>query len=650
VQVTPLCRRNGVWTESGVELVRRPAEAGLEYLHLHCTDPDQVDRVALRFPADPSEQFFGFGEKFNSVNQRGKLVDLWVRNGASGDETYKPVPFWMSTRGYACALQTNRHAWVLVAHPLCPDAVVAAVEGTELSAVVFTGRSPKELLTAYTAWVGRPPCPEPWAFGPWKSRDWRVEDESTVRLDLKKQAELGIACTVKLIDAGWSTEPNNFSWDRKKYPDPAGLIQQLRSHGYEVVLWVCPWFVQGTEIHDQLAAKGFLLRRPDGSVYVHRIANAPDLVGSLLDFTHPGAVAWWQEQIRCLMKMGVRGIKTDFGEQVPPDAVFADGSTGATMHNAYPRLYNEVTWAVVSQYRGVLLARSAWQGSQRFPGIWAGDQSGDFAPWSGLPSVVRAGLSAGLSGFPYWGSDIGGYFNRPTADCFIRWAQFGAFSPIMEVHGLEDHDPWSFDEETLRIYRELTNLRCRLFPYIYTCAHIAAETGIPMMRALPLEFPHDPAVYSLDFAEFSYMFGDDLLVAPVCWNSTVRRRVYLPAGADWFDFWTHRRMPGGTVIQAEAPADRIPVFVKNGAILPFQRYPLPLGSQDREVWVYPAGSRTVTLYDGTVITCEPEGDGVRLQVENAPAGSRYSFRVRTPTGEWLTAELPDNVRDVTVWY
>lgn len=649
MDMTVRYRRNGRWLEasaSDCELRREPLGPVAERLRVRFSQ-DGVEQVALCFPATPDEHLYGFGEKFNAVDQRGRLVDLYVRNGASGDETYKPIPFWMSTAGYACALVTDRQAWVAVAHPIEPGAVVATVDGAELEAVIFTGASLKELLSAYTGWIGRPPLPQPWVFGPWKSRDWRVEDGASVRVDLEKQRELGLAATVKLIDAGWTTEPNNFIWDRTKYPDPPGLIADARRMGYEMVIWVCPWYIQGTAIWTELERKGFFLHRADGSTYVHRIANSPDLLGSMLDFTNPAAVAWWQAGIRSVMDLGARGIKTDFGEQIPSDAVCFNGQTGATAHNAYPRLYNAATWAVVGQYSGILLARSAWAGSQQYPGIWAGDQTADFAPWSGLPSVIRAGQTAGLSGFPYWASDIGGYFSSPTADCFIRWAEFGAFSPIMQIHGLGEHDPWNMGPDVLAIYRKYADLRCRLFPYLYTCAKAAAETGLPIMRALPLEFERDPNVYAYDFASFEYMFGPDLLVAPVAWDSMRQRRVYLPAGADWVDFWTGEELAGGTVIYAATPPETIPVYVRKGAILPLQQTAMPLGSPLREIRVYPAGDSHCTLYDGTTYTCTPAGAGFRIAVKGAPADASQRFQVHMPGG-WRTVDFAPDQREAII--
>lgn len=639
--------QDGCWLAEGVRLDEHAGPDGLD--HLTVIGPgEDVQKVAIWLPVRPDERFFGLGEKFNAVDQRGRLVDLWVRNGATGDDAYKPVPFWMSTRGYGVALLTDRRAWVQLAHPLEPSWVVATVEGPRLEAVLFHGETLKDLLGAYTAWVGRPPCPPPWVFGPWKSRDWRVENASTVDIDLKRQEELGLCCTVKLIDAGWSTEPNNFTWNPDKYPDPRGLIDRARARGYQVAVWVCPWFIEGTDVFQMLAGQGFLLKAPDHRPYVHRIANAPCLMGAMLDFTHPQARAWWQAGIRGLMELGIRAIKTDFGEQVPVDAVGDDGRSGLQLHNAYPRLYNEATWEVVSDGEGVLLTRSGWAGSQRFPAVWAGDQTADFSPTSGLPSAIVAAQTAGLSGFPFWASDIGGYFGAPSPECFARWTEFGAVSPIMQVHGMGEHDPWNMGAEVLDIYRHYAGLRCRLFPYIYSLARDASATGLPVLRAMALEFPHDADVAGHDFVSFQFMLGSHLLVAPICWDSMRRRRVYLPADNSWVDYWTGELLAGGTVVDASAPLERIPLYLRQGGIIPMQVRPLPLGEGAREVVCFPRGENRFAVYDGSVCAVRERNGHGQLAVIGRMRHPGDRFRIPARGGGWRTIVLPPAASAVDV--
>jgi alpha-D-xyloside xylohydrolase len=443
-----------------------------------------------------------------------------------------------------------------------PGTLTISVPGDELSVVLFAGDSLVDILANYTAWVGRPPVPPEWFFAPWKSRDWRRENEATVREDVQRQRELGIPCGVKLIDATWGLGYHSFTFDQSKYGDPKELIDEILDADMRLVLWISPWMVQGTEWYDDVANAGYLIQHPGGGPYAHRLGNNPDWLGTSIDFTNPEAVAWWQGKLRSFLELGVSGFKTDFGEQVPEDAVFHDGRTGDEMHNLYPVLYNEATWAVVSEFDGALLARSAWAGSQRFSGIWAGDQSADFSPWSGLPSAIVAGLSAGMSGFPYWGSDIGGYFGQPDEEVFIRWTQFAALSPIMEAHGLGVREPWAMSEWVLDIYRRFATLHDDLRPYLVAAALQAAETGLPMMRSMPLLYPEHSDAHE-QWVDYQYQFGDDLLVAPVLsWNTS--RTVWFPPGT-WIDAETGEAVTGPVVRQVPSPLEKLPLFVRQGA-------------------------------------------------------------------------------------
>ena len=364
-----------------------------------------------------------------------------------------------------------------------------------------------------------------------------------------------------------------------------------------------------SDVYRFCAERNFLIKNKDGQPYVHRLGNSPTFVGACIDFTHPAAVAWWQAHIRRIARMGVDGFKTDFGEQVPDDAMFFDGRTGRELHNLFPRLYNQATYEAMSQVtHGVLLARSAWEGSQATCAIWAGDQSSDFGPATGLPSVMVAAQSAGISGFPFWASDIGGYFGTPTEEVFIRWIQFGAFSPIMQIHGLGLREPWNFSERVLDIYRLYAQLHLDLFPYLFTYAHRASETGLPIIRALALEFPDDPGVWG-DVAEHEYCFGSELLVAPVYWGGDRFRFTYLPRGP-WRDFWSGRAYQGGALVRLPAELDMLPVLARAGAIVPFldpspetllptQTTHIRQAGNDLRVQIYPGADGVFEMYDGT---------------------------------------------------
>jgi alpha-D-xyloside xylohydrolase len=395
----------------------------------------------------------------------------------------------------------------------------------------------------------------------------------------------------------------------------------------------------GSAEYDEAARRGYLITNEAGEPYLHRLGNEPGWEGTTIDFSNPEAVAWWQAGIRSLLELGVRGFKTDFGEQVPEDAHFANGKTGAEMHNLLPVLYNAATWEVVREYDGALLARSAWAGSQRFPGIWAGDQSADFSPWAGLPTAIVAGQSAGWSGFPYWGSDVGGYFNPPDDEVFARWAQFGAVSPVMEAHGLGKREAWDFSPETLAIYRHYARLHDQLVPYSLAAAREASETGLPIMRAIPLLFPEHVEAHQ-DWVQYQFLYGPALLAAPVySWGK--QRQVWFPPG-EWIDIDTGESFNGTCVTRVPAPIEKLPLFARSGAVIPLALDPrsddlallLVIGDDPRQT--------SLQLMDGTALTFTPlaAGEG-HLQVTGPPR--RYRLQIpfmRSAAARLEETELP----------
>ena len=605
----------------------------------------KADWVRLDLKARPDEHFLGFGERFDGLDQRGNIVDLNVVNGASGGKTYKPIPFTISSAGYGLQLLTDVRTIVHLATPDDPTVVSIRCNAPSLSLRLIPGDSPAEILSRYTGFAGRPALPPAWVFGPWKSRDWTTEDQTSTLEDIDRGRELRLAGTVKLIDASWQSYYQSFEFHSRKFPDPEALFRRAHAQGYRVILWISPWLVRDdppSENFRTCAERGFFIKRPSGEVYVHRLGNSPAFVGSCLDFTNPDAVSWWQDHIRRLIRLGAAGFKTDFGEQVPEDAVFYDGRTGHELHNVYPRLYNQATCGVLrAETEDVLLARSAWDGSQATSAIWAGDQSSDFGPATGLASVIIAGQSAGLSGFPFWASDIGGYFGTPTDEVFIRWTQFGAFSPIMQVHGLGKREPWAFAPETLAIYRRYAQLHMDLLPYITTFARRAVETGLPIMRALALEFPKDAGVWGdpssssgRDMAEHEFCFGDRLLVAPVYWGGDRFRHTYLPQG-DWRDFWTGARYEGGQVHQLAAPLETIPVLARAGSIIPLldpsadtclptENPALRVAGDDLRLWVYAGQDSAFELHDGTRFAWDETR--ATLTITNSPLTRQVAAR------------------------
>lgn len=640
----------------------RIAEVGPDGCTLHGSDADGGLAIRLRCQADgtdftleieadgaarwlaadlaarPDEHFLGLGERFNQVDQRGQNIELWVTNAASGGLTYKPVPFYISSAGYGLLIDTGARTILRLATPDDPTIVSIRPNAAAVALRLIPSATPAEILARYTALAGRPSRPPMWAFGPWKSRDWMQETEATAREDADEGRRHGLAGTVKLIDAAWQACYQSFTFHPDRFPRPEEMIRHIRGRGYRLVLWVAPWIVKDaepSETYRECAQRGLFIRRPDGQPYVHRLANSPTFVGSCLDFTNGETIAWWQAHIVRLAQMGVDGFKTDFGEQIPEDAVFADGRTGRELHNIYPRLYNQATAAALAQVtNGILLARSAWHGSQPFSALFAGDQSSDFGPATGLPSVIVAGQNAGLSGFPFWACDIGGYFGVPTDEVFVRWAQFGAFCPIMQIHGTGCREPWQFSPATLATYRRYAQLRMDLLPYVYTLAQQAVETGLPLMRALPLAFPDDGGVWD-DVAAHEYCFGEQLLVAPVYYGLDRFRYLYLPTGG-WRDFWTGEWREGGRTYRVPADLETIPVHARAGAIIPWldpsaetcvptDDLATRQAGPDLRLTLYPGADGRFTLYDGTRFTWR-EAEATLL-IEGSPIARQVSASV-----------------------
>ncbi|QRN85306.1 glycoside hydrolase family 31 protein [Clostridia bacterium] len=525
----------------------------------------QDDWIGIIIDAGDEDHYLGFGESFESYDQKGMEVDLWVTNGAFGKYRYKPIPFFLNPRGYGLSINLDRRS---LCRLQCPDqkksaTLVSADEKFDFSLIVQDNL--KKILKIYMESVGKPELPEEWVFGPWKSRDWQLENQESVHNDFHKQRNLGIAATVKLIDASWQSSYITFDFHKERFPFPEKMMAEAQKMGYKIILWVAPWMSLESESYEEMHRKGFLVKDKDGNPYVTRLGNDPGFVGTCFDFTNPSFIKYWKEKISKLMDIGVAGFKTDFGEQIDEDAVFYNGKSGREMHNIFPYLYNKATWDVVKERKGYLLGRSAWRFSQSIPGVWAGDQTSDFCRWSGLPSAITAGITAGLSGFGFWTSDIGGYFSSPDKETLLRWTQFGTFSPVMQLHGMGEHDPWKYDEETLVTYRKYSELRMRLLPYIYASAKEASNAGIPMMRGLALEYPRDSVLYENVANQYEYFFGEGILCCPICFGGT-KRQVYLPEG-DWCDWWSGEIYEGNKAYCIQAELTKTPLFLKKGAII-----------------------------------------------------------------------------------
>ena len=366
------------------------------------------------------------------------------------------------------------------------------------------------------------------------------------------------------FDCFWMKERHwcNFQWDRKAFPDPEGMLKRLKAKGLKVCLWINPYISQLSELFEEAVKAGYFLMRPDGRVF-QRDAWQPGM--ALVDFTNPKAVSWYCGKLQKLLDMGVDCFKTDFGEFIPEDVIYHNGADPALMHNHYAYLYNKAVFDLLEKHHGkgeaVVFARSAAIGSQKFPVHWGGDNEGTF---ESMAESLRGGLSFCLSGAAFWSHDIAGFSGTATPALYKRWAAFGLLSTHSRLHGSSSYRvPWLFDEESVDVVRHFSQLKNKLFPYLFAAAHDAVEHGWPVMRAMVLEFPDDPAVAYLDR---QYMLGSSLLVAPVFRMDNIAE-YYLPRGK-WTNFLTGRLITGGRWVSEKVDFMHIPLFARENSIIP----------------------------------------------------------------------------------
>ena len=528
--------------------------------------PDRVTKTGTSFAVHPDEHIYGFGEKFTELDKRGQHIESWHVEalGTETERSYKNVPFYLSTRGYGMLVDTTNRVEYDVGNTSTASGTVEVSDDT-FAYVFFYGPSFKEIITEYTGLTGRATRPPKWSFGVWMSR-LGYESREHLESITSRLREEEIPCDVVHLDPFWMREFHScdLEWDTDQFPDPESMADGLHEDGFHLSLWEHPYVPTGTEAFETARENGYFVTDATGKPYVMDNLCQGDYAGAIVDFSNPEAADWWQEKNRRLVEMGVDVFKTDYGEGIPEDAVFANGRTGASMHNYYPFLYNQAVYEAVEDVNGtddaLIWGRSAWTGNQQFPMYWGGDAQPSF---NGMYSALRGGLSVSLSGFPFWSHDIGGFRGEPSRETYIRWVQFGLLSSHSRCHGTTPREPWEFGDEAVEVFKKFAAVRYRLISYLYSYAEVACRTGLPIVRPLLLEYPDDPATYNLDT---QYLLGEELLVAPV-FTESGDVDVYLPEG-EWVDFWSGERYAGGQTLHRTAALDEMPVFVRAGSILP----------------------------------------------------------------------------------
>lgn len=552
------------------------------------------------------ESFYGFGEKFTDFDKRGQQITVWQRDALSTNSnvSYKGMPYFMSSAGYSVLLNTFTRTHFDMGATSGVSYTMTA-EDPYLDYYMFCNRDYKGLLRDYTALSGRSPLLPRWAFGLWMSK-MSYMSRKEVEDVVKRAEDFGLSFDVVHID-GWMSflAMGALTFDTDRFPQPEEMIADLKKKGVHLSLWMFPYVPKAgrfadmdlddpalspemrerlrkarenpqVPLFDQLAEKGYLVKKADGTPCTFIPTEAGAEMGAI-DFTNPAAVAWISEAIGKLMRMGVGVIKTDFSEELPEDAVYYDGTTGVQGHNRYTFLYAktiyEASRAVKEQMgqRPMLWGRSGYAGSQNYPANWAGDSS---SHTNNLSAILKGGLSIALSGVSYWGYDIGGFYNtdyqgnvtRPTDEEYIRSAQMGLMAPLSRFHGQETpREPWGYSPEAQKAFLKVNKLRYRMLPYVYSTAYETHLEGIPMMRAMLLEFPEDLNTRNIST---QYMLGGCVLVAPV-FDQQVQH-IYLPAGS-WTDLLTGERIAGNRWITHPITLDSIPLYLRENTIVPMLR-------------------------------------------------------------------------------
>ena len=505
------------------------------------------------FSIAPGEKIMGCGESFTALNKVGQKLNLFVTDpqGPETADMYKPVPFFMSSRGYGMFLHTSAPVTCDFGATYVGACKLFMADET-LDMFLFFG-TPKNILNEYTELTGKSPMPPLWSFGTWMSRITYFSEKEGYEVALKLR-ENKIPSDVIHFDTGWfeTDWQCDYKFAPSRFNNPQKMINDLKSDGFHISLWQLTYFTPKNKYFNEILEKGLHIKNANGGMPYE---------DAVLDFSNPETVRWYQQKIGGLLKMGVGAIKVDFGEAAPLNGFYASGKGGLYEHNLYPLRYNKAVADITEQtnHEKIIWARSAWAGSQRYPLHWGGDAANtDMA----MQSTLRGGLSYGLSGFSFWSHDIGGFVQSTPEELYRRWLPFGFLTSHSRAHGAPPKEPWLYNPSFVQAFRTAAEMKYKLMPYVYAQAKHCTENGLPMVRALCIEFPDDPGAWQV---EDQYLFGQDMMVAPLFENGN-SRSVYLPGGR-WIDYQTGKTYDKGwNVIETNLiPAI---ILIREGAAIP----------------------------------------------------------------------------------
>ncbi|MBI5464391.1 MAG: DUF4968 domain-containing protein [Ignavibacteriales bacterium] len=603
----------------------------------------------------PDEYYYGLGEKAGRFARNDKSYSMWNSDvpayGADTDPLYQSIPFFYGVRkGRAYGVFFDNTFWSSFEFGKeARDRYSFGALGGEINYYFFAGSKPQQVLSRFTELVGRMPLPPKWSLGYQQCR-WSYTPESRVREIAKNFRDRNIPCDAIYLDIDYMEGYRIFTFNQKNFPQPKQLISDLARNGFKIVVIVDPGIKADSTYHAFQSGikQNVFLTHPSGKLYLGKVWPG---VCAFPDFSHPTARTWWGENFKVLIDAGVRGFWNDMNEpsvfDVPTKTVdldvkhYDDGNWTPHVknHNTYGMLMTQATYEGVRKLRPderpFVLTRASYAGGWKYSSAWTGD---NVSSWDHLAMALSMCLGISMSGQPFVGSDIGGFIGTPSGELMARWLQLGVFTPLMRAHSVINSinkEPWEFGTEFEQINRETIRLRYRFLPYIYTTMVRASQKGVPAMQPLVFAYPDD-ARFAENDTEF--MFGDDVLVAPVLWPGMKERALQLPQGA-WYDFWTNTRYEGGRSIKVDAPPDRLPLFVRAGAIIPMQASKNFVGefpSRPVTLQVYPSTEGTSQFYDDDGISFQYEkGKYFKRKVEQTATPGRLSIKLSEAEGTYV---------------